>query len=436
MVERIREALAKDAYPVDLAAFVRERWTRKTADPLPEPEVLEALLSACYQASLLAEEERSVRFRAILCEPHRIPAAGGPPRGLHRLEFPEPRPFSVHDLRQLSPAADYDRTLIGIGQDEEGGLGIWGLVHSGPRWLRGDQGGRALPPPLPSSLVVRINGPGRLSVDMGHDPVGKLEEGRLSDASMNVFDSRWLPDAFAPVRAELDEIHAGARERAEKGGERWVPLDSDITRVIGQHTIKRIISAVRDSYHGGTVVIIPPGFADDVLKDRYVALKYKFADAEPRRRFRTLIVNVMSTLAASYAGEDHPEEEQVGWEAYEASKDARLSALDEAIFEVAHLIAGLAAVDGAVVMTQRFELLGFGGEISGRLPDVRVVSRALDVEGEATVEVSSEGVGTRHRSAYRLAGALHDAIVVVISQDGNVRFVKHKDGAVTYWDQA
>jgi hypothetical protein len=29
-----------------------------------------------------------------------------------------------------------------------------------------------------------------------------------------------------------------------------------------------------------------------------------------------------------------------------------------------------------------------------------------------------------------------DALVVVISQDGDAHFVRRKDGAVTYWDQA
>ena len=31
--------------------------------------------------------------------------------------------------------------------------------------------------------------------------------------------------------------------------------------------------------------------------------------------------------------------------------------------------------------------------------------------------------------------AVHDIIVVVILQDGNVRFVTWKGGMVTYWDQ-
>jgi DNA integrity scanning protein DisA with diadenylate cyclase activity len=43
-------------------------------------------------------------------------------------------------------------------------------------------------------------------------------------------------------------------------------------------------------------------------------------------------------------------------------------------------------------------------------------------------------MGTRHRSAYRLCARFPDAIAIVISQDGGVRFVAWHEGAVTYWD--
>ena len=98
---------------------------------------------------------------------------------------------------------------------------------------------------------------------------------------------------------------------------------------------------------------------------------------------------------------------------------------------MAHLIAGLAAADGAVVMSKPNELLGFGG----MLPDVESVGRALVLEGEKVVEEEIGNVGARHRSAYRLAGALPGSVAVVISQDGGVRFVCQKGGRVTYWEQ-
>jgi hypothetical protein len=64
-------------------------------------------------------------------------------------------------------------------------------------------------------------------------------------------------------------------------------------------------------------------------------------------------------------------------------------------------IVGLAA-DGAVVMYKHNELLGFGGMVSGRLPDVEGVWRALDLEGEEVAEEGTGNVGARHRWAYRL----------------------------------
>src|SRR5919112_984718 len=74
--------------------------------------------------------------------------------GLQRLAFPSPLPFDPRELRRLSVASDPQRTLIGVRQDGEGGLRIWGLVNSGTRWLRDVQGGRRAGAPLPPSPVV------------------------------------------------------------------------------------------------------------------------------------------------------------------------------------------------------------------------------------------------------------------------------------------
>jgi DNA integrity scanning protein DisA with diadenylate cyclase activity len=86
-------------------------------------------------------------------------------------------------------------------------------------------------------------------------------------------------------------------------------------------------------------------------------------------------------------------------------------------------------------MNKQHDLVGFGGMISGRLPAVRRIARALDLEGETVAEEEAVNVGARHRSAYRLAGALPGAVVIVISQDGGVRFVAQKGSRVTYWEQ-
>ena len=200
--------------------------------------------------------------------------------------------------------------------------------------------------------------------------------------------------------------------------------------------MKRVISVVRDARHGGTVIFIPLENTGELSSEYpYIVLRYPFADVRARLSFPDLVVDILNRLAQLYGTADQQEPGIVDWEEFEATTDDEIATLDEALFETAHLIAGLAAADGAVVMSKQNELLGFGGMISGRLPAVKSVARALDLEGEKVAEEETANVGARHRSAYRLAGALPGSVAVVISQDGGVRWVCQKGGRVTYWEQ-
>ncbi|MBA2693999.1 MAG: DNA integrity scanning protein DisA nucleotide-binding domain protein [Rubrobacter sp.] len=421
------------SYPRDLADFARGAWP----DPRSAPEIstLRRVFSVCFQASLMREEERPIIFRMILGGPELFPPNEGPPSGLHKLEFEKTRPFDENEIRRLSPAADFYRSVIGVKEDADGVLCIWGIVYSGPRWIETTQGGRSEAPPLPPALAVHAANQGVLEVYRGPEFLAKLDGGRLLGAQMDVFASKWMLDGFKEVVDEIAALHIVARSRAT---EPWAPLDPELTHSIGQHALRRMISVLRDSRHGATLVFVPLESVREFSKENgYVSFKYRFADARPRHRFRNLLVEIMNRLAEVHGRGDAPAyTRDVGWEEYRESEDPEIAGLDEAVFEVSHLVASLAAADGAVVMSKRYELLGFGAEISGSLPDVKTVQRALDLEGERTAEEDTENVGTRHRSAYRLAGALPEAVVVVVSQDGSVRFVTQKDGAVTYWEQA
>lgn len=432
------------SYSQEMASFLMERWNDAgctgrqevieigPADQLPALSSLEHLISTCYQASLLREEERPVRFRLILCEPDRLSSEEGPPTGLHRLIFTEPRPFNEHELQRIFPSADFYRSLIGIRLDQDEGLQIWGIVHSGPRWIQNIYGGRQTSPTLPSSLVVCVTDPGRMTVSRGPITVATLRGGQISCPKMEVFDTEWFPASFAPARADLWALHIAARDQA---GGKWAKLDPDIVRRIAQQVDRRVISAIRNSRHGGTLIFLPRELiAEFSAENRYMTIKYKFVEEEPRYRFRTLLVNLLNALAEEY-GQRLPQGKLVGWDEYVASKSEVIAKSEESIFELAHLIAGLAAVDGAVVLTNKYELLGYGAEISGEIEKVTTVAEALDAEGTRTEQKAYGSVGTRHRSVYRLCNALHDVIAIVVSQDRTARFVKWKDGTVTYWDQ-
>lgn len=421
---------------------MRDRWSDVPdppggVDPLPDAAALEGFFAACYQASMLREEDRPVVFRAILAEPALFDPEGRPPEGLQRLEFPSPLPFDPRELRRLSVAADPRRALIGVCRDGDGGLRIWGLVNSGTRWLRDFRGGRRAGAPLPPAPVVRVDAPGSMEAYRGHELIGKLQGGRLSGSRMDLFELEWLPDRFSRLLEGFVERHEAARKRArEFSGERWAPLEPALPHRITQRMMKRVVSVLRDARHGGTIIFAPLENAGEPSRGvPYIDLRYPFADDRARLCFPDLVVDILNRLAELYGTADQQEPRAVGWREFEATTDAEIATLDEALFDVAHLIAGLAAADGAVVMSMDNEILGFGGMISGSLPDVESVWRALDLEGEKVAEEETGNVGARHRSAYRLAAALPESVTHVISQDGGMRFVCQKGGRVTYWEQ-
>src|SRR5512139_1450572 len=130
----------KHAYPQDLSEAVLRLWhapsDRQSSEEhgtLPDGKTLEGLLSTCYQVSMMTEETRAQRFRIMLCDPSDFPPELGPPQGYLRFVFREPRAFDEYEVLKLSPASEFESSLIGVRQDPAEGLRIWGLVNSGTR---------------------------------------------------------------------------------------------------------------------------------------------------------------------------------------------------------------------------------------------------------------------------------------------------------------
>ena len=402
------------------------------ADPLPVPVMLRLLLSTCYQASLMREETRPVVFRLLLREAARIPREGGPPDGFHRLIFTQPLPFTANELRRLSPAASFERSLVGVQFNSQGQPEIWGLVHSGADWMRAQEGSHSRFTPLPASLVIAASGPGRLTVSRGSFTIVRLQSGRIIPPSINLLETdHQLPEAAA-VSDELMQAHEAARTTANQP---WARLDPPFSRQLRQQLALRMVSAIRNARHGGTVLLVGRDLAKDrEALSRYVRLKYTFQTEEPRFRARTLIVRAMNTVA-EVCGESHPPPATVGWNEYAGSNHPRVVAAGEAISELTRFLACLTAVDGALVLTQSLELLGFGGEISGDLPEVEMVARVTDLgSGELELEPAT-AFGTRHRSAYRFCRALPGSAALVVSQDSGLRVITWLNNQVTCWEQ-
>ncbi|HEY1956416.1 MAG TPA: hypothetical protein VGH28_12410, partial [Polyangiaceae bacterium] len=91
-------------------------------------------------------------------------------------------------------------------------------------------------------------------------------------------------------------------------------------------------------------------------------------------------------------------------------------------------VAPYASVDGAVVITQSLEIVGFGAKIvvpADAASHVYISGPHLGPHPVELRPVEDTG-GMRHQSAARFASASHESVAVVVSHDGHV--------SLFYWD--
>jgi len=85
-------------------------------------------------------------------------------------------------------------------------------------------------------------------------------------------------------------------------------------------------------------------------------------------------------------------------------------------------VAGLTAVDGATIINDKYELLGFGAKIARRpgFEQVERVTLTEPIKGHVAARVHPDELGgTRHLSAAQFVHDQRDAIALVASQDGH-----------------
>jgi hypothetical protein len=427
----------KHSYPHHLSKEILRLWGTFSDKPsegdekLPDREALEDIISTCYQVSMMSEELRPQRFRIALCDPSEFPPELGPPYGFLRIVFKEPRAFHEYELLKLSPASEFESSLIGICHDSAEGLQIWGLIYSGTRWTQAFQGGSKAVIPMPDSLVLDVTGPGSIRAYRGSQILAQLSAGGMMKPGKNVLHSRWISKRMEEFEKEIMEMHFRSRPGADAA---WATVGEDFLARLYEQVIKRTISSIRNMKHGGSIISLPRSLIQMITSPNpYVFIKYIFRDEEPVRRLRRLAIDIMNELARHYGSPGEPGK-VIGWSEYIAVTSKNLLELDEALFGFARFIANLAAVDGTVVLTKSLDLIGFGGVIKGTFAKEDIIARAIDTEGEQRVFERPEGVGTRHLAAYHLCKEIPDALAIVISQDGNASLVKWMDDFVTCWD--
>ena len=275
------------------------------------------------------------------------------------LRFEHRLTFSPTVLTKLGPGVERPGVHLGVWYDE-GGLYIWGTTHKIPNYCF------VLDVSEPGLLVIkhrRANGFGKFTniVVLTGDQIKVVDE-----------DSGNLPDCPMLLTSLLGFTSASP--------------DHSVNVLI------QIATSMRAHKHGGSLLVVPSG----------------------SNNWKESIIHPMKySISPAFSGlSDLMRQDISHW-----SNGIWQGELSREIDS----IAGLTAIDGATIITDKHEVLAFGAKI-GRTDGSPRVERVLITEpiiggGGVIVNPASSG-GTRHMSAAQFVHDQRDAIALVASQDG------------------
>jgi hypothetical protein len=314
---------------------------------------------------------------------------------------------------------------VAIWPDRGRGFRIWGILNTGPRWLNLVAGGRKPAGEDVWHPIIHVRDPGWLLFYQGYSLVAEWRGREFHGPRMDVFQSRLLGERFAGHRLRLvNDLVAGCLP-CSLGVETY----ADLSRLVSQQFVKRIINLVRTSGHGGSLIFLPDDPEGMESAARWIDCKYSAAPDIAGLRFGTLLQGIIRRVGMLSPQGSTLED---AWEVFRNNDDHELDRLEEAFFELARLFSDLMQVDGALVLDKRVCLIGFGGEIRVDR-NVLQVGQAHDLEGKTITPWNVQSDGTRHRSVYRLCSVEPEAIGFVISQDSQVRLIANVDDSVVFW---
>jgi hypothetical protein len=275
------------------------------------------------------------------------------------LLFERPLPRNTRALVRVAPAVERPGIHLGVWQ-EDGELHVWGVTRTIPTFC----------------FVLEVAAPGLLVVKHQPGEAGKFVNVAVLEGDViKVIDEQAsrVPDCPALLTSLLGFDAPGA----------WAG---------SVNVLVQLAVSMRAHGRGGSLLIVPPDSArwlESIVRPIRYAVSPAFSELAELVKRRP------------------DERDERHWQ----------DALGEAI----EVTAGLTAVDGATVITERYELLAFGAKIARRegSPQIEQIIVTEPIEGgQAEVVSPSRLGGTRHLSAAQFVQDQHDAVAFVASQDG------------------
>ena len=282
-----------------------------------------------------------------------------PIKGDRALLLEEPLPLAPEPLARLGPAVEQPGIHLGVWGTAED-LRVWGTTRTLPG----------------SCFTVEVIAPGLLVVKESRDEdrgkyrnIAVLEGERLKVLDQAIARTPDCPGVLASLLGLNPTRPAG---------------DVDV--------LIQLAIAMRAHGRGGALLVVP---AEHSAWRESVIQPIGYAVTPPFRELTGVV--------------EQPSERR---------RDRRWK---EDLHGSVETIARLTAVDGAAIMTERYEVLAFGAKIGrrdgrSRVEQVLTTEPVQGARGEI-VHPSQLG-GTRHLSAAQFAMDQHDALALVASQDG------------------
>lgn len=276
------------------------------------------------------------------------------------LMFERRLPLAAQPLTRLGPAVERPGIHLGVWRDDEQFF-VWGATRNLP----------------PFCAVLEVVAPGLVVVKHSRDEESEkfVNVAVLQGDEIKIVDeqSASLPDCPDLLSSLLgfDTQHASA----ERGS-----------------MLIRLAVSMRAHGRGGLLLVVP-------------------SQTELWRE--SLVQPILYALAPPFSGLAELTRERPPGNPDHHWIDAVRHAVDG--------VAGLTAVDGATVITDRYEVLAFGAKIVRRdgSSQVNEVILTEPIEGsQAEVVEPSQLGGTRHLSAAQFVRDQNDAVALVASQDG------------------
>lgn len=428
-------------YPKNLIPVLRKKWAKIDKMPdgmlttLPPKAVLEILLDVAFHATFLTEEGRRPGFRIMYYpskaynEEKKYPVYRRPFR---ILSFDVPRPYSFSEVNRLAPAAEFTRLLLCVenisNNPQMPDLRIWSMLDVGENWWRFIHHEVDSSRPPPRYLTITSSCPGELSLSVGGDVIMTLRNGQIFYPSRYALWSGPVASFLESGRRKLYEHAVAALKLTEWDDNR---IQDEYPLRFYNWFLERILFYIRQKQHGGSIIIVPDSInKNDTRLTDHIKIKYSCSYDYPWDiMVRTLVsAHRFSDLNSSLWDGSKTATPEV-FKDYSRMSD-ETEDLGDALGDIAQAIAALTSVDGAVVMTDLFRVMGFGAEVIAPSPSLREIVIAVKPK---PYRLPIESYGTRHRAAFRFCSIFEDSAALVVSRDGGVKVIKRVGSDVFLW---